>query len=202
MERNENSWGLTTATYSPSADKDRQATSRNNLGQILRTSDVSMYDAIVLKFFLARQHHLFPLVWLWPPHSRGFPDHTQRRTTVGRSPRDKWSARRRDLNVTTHNTHNRQTSVPSVGFEPTISAAEWPQTFVLDRAASGTGAVLHVIDKNYERLTKTTFIFIAVDVYIQFSYFAHRKLLGRKLSDGKMKGCFHEGRKNRFVYVC
>ena len=26
-----------------------------------------------------------------------------------------------------------------VGFEPTISAGEWPQTYALDRAATGTG---------------------------------------------------------------
>ena len=35
-----------------------------------------------------------------------FLDHTQRRTTVGRNPLDKWSARRRDLYFTPHNTHN------------------------------------------------------------------------------------------------
>ena len=28
----------------------------------------------------------------WPPHSWGFLDHTQRRTTVGRTPLDEWSA--------------------------------------------------------------------------------------------------------------
>ena len=33
-------------------------------------------------------------------------DHTQRRTTVGRTPLDERSARRRDLYLTTHNTHN------------------------------------------------------------------------------------------------
>jgi hypothetical protein len=33
----------------------------------------------------------------WPPHSWGFLDHTQRRTTVDRTPLDEWSARRRDL---------------------------------------------------------------------------------------------------------
>ena len=31
--------------------------------------------------------------------------------------------------------------MPSVGFEPTISAGERPQTYALDRAATGTGAV-------------------------------------------------------------
>jgi len=55
-----------------------------------------------------------------------FLDHTQRRATIGRTPLDEWSARRRDLYLTTHNTHNRQISMPSVGFEPTIAAGERP----------------------------------------------------------------------------
>ena len=42
------------------------------------------------------------------------PDHTQRRTTVGRTPLDEWSARRRDLYLTTHDTHNRQISMHPV----------------------------------------------------------------------------------------
>ena len=29
--------------------------------------------------------------------------------------------------------------MPRVGFEPTISAGEWPKTYALDRAATGTG---------------------------------------------------------------
>ena len=66
-------------------------------------------------------------------------DHTQRRTTVGRTPLEEWPARRRDLYLTTHITHNRQTSMPPVGFEPTISACERPQTYALDRVATGTG---------------------------------------------------------------
>ena len=45
-----------------------------------------------------------------------FLDHTQRRATVGRTPLDEWSVRRRDLYLTTHNTHNRQTSMPPVGW--------------------------------------------------------------------------------------
>ena len=68
-----------------------------------------------------------------------FLDHTQRRNTVGRTPLDEWSARRRDLYLTTHNSHNRQIFMLPVGFEPTISAGERPQTYALDRAATGTG---------------------------------------------------------------
>ena len=43
-----------------------------------------------------------------------FLDHTQRYTTVGMTPLDEWSTRRY---LTTHNTHNRQISMPPVGFE-------------------------------------------------------------------------------------
>ena len=55
-----------------------------------------------------------------------FLDHTRRRSTVGRTPLDEWAARRRDLYLATHDTHNRQISMPPVGFEPTISAGERP----------------------------------------------------------------------------
>ena len=64
--------------------------------------------------------------------------HTQRRTTVGRTPLDEWSARRTDLYLTTHNIHIRQTFMPPVGIEPTVSAGERPQTCTLDRTATGT----------------------------------------------------------------
>ena len=68
-----------------------------------------------------------------------FQDHTQQRTTVGRTPLDEWSARRRHPYLATHNTHNRQTSMAPAGFEPTISAGERPQTHSLDRAATAIG---------------------------------------------------------------
>ena len=54
-----------------------------------------------------------------------FLDHTQRCTIVGRTPLDECSARCRDLYLRTHDTHNRQISMPLVGFEPMISAGEW-----------------------------------------------------------------------------
>jgi hypothetical protein len=68
-----------------------------------------------------------------------FLDHTQRRTTFGRTPLDEWSALRRNPK---HNNHNRQTSMPLGGFEPSISADERPQTYALDRAATGIGSLL------------------------------------------------------------
>jgi len=68
-----------------------------------------------------------------------FLDHSQLRITVGRTSLDEWSVRRRDFYLTTHDTHNRQTSMPPVGFEATISAGERPQMYALDRAATGIG---------------------------------------------------------------
>ena len=35
--------------------------------------------------------------------------------------------------------------MPPVGFEPTISAGERPQTYALDRAATGTGLLVQML---------------------------------------------------------
>ena len=77
--------------------------------------------------------------WAMASSSTRFLYHTQRHTTVDRTALDKWSASLRDLYLTTHNTHNRETSMPPAGFEPTISAAERPQTYTLDRTVTGAG---------------------------------------------------------------
>jgi hypothetical protein len=74
---------------------------------------------------------------------------TLRHTTVGRTPLDEWSARRTDLYyLTTQNTHNRQTSMPSAGFEPIIPESERPKTYALERAATGIGLLLQPIGTN------------------------------------------------------
>jgi hypothetical protein len=64
---------------------------------------------------------------------------TLRHTTLGRTPLDEGPARRRDLYLTTHSTHKRQTTMPPAGFERAIPASEWPQTYALDRTATGIG---------------------------------------------------------------
>jgi hypothetical protein len=74
-----------------------------------------------------------------------FLDHTQRRTTVGRTPLDEWSARRRDLYLATRNTHKGQTPMPKTRFEPTTSAGERPQTHALECAATGTGFITNYL---------------------------------------------------------
>jgi hypothetical protein len=52
---------------------------------------------------------------LWPLRITRLLDHTQRRTTVGSTPLDERSARRRDIYLTTH---NRQTSSPQWDSNP------------------------------------------------------------------------------------
>ena len=47
-----------------------------------------------------------------------FLERTQRRTTVGRTPLDEWSASCRDLYLKTHNTHNTQISIPQWDSNP------------------------------------------------------------------------------------
>jgi len=79
--------------------------------------------------------------WVMASSFLRFLDHTQQHTTVGRTPLDEWSAHRRDLYLTIHNNHNRQTPMPLVGFKPTISAGERPQTYTLDCTATGTGTI-------------------------------------------------------------
>jgi len=68
-----------------------------------------------------------------------FLDHSQWCTTVGRTPVAEWLARRRDLYLTTHNPHNRRTSMAPVGFKPTISAGDRPKAYAFDRATAWIG---------------------------------------------------------------
>jgi len=77
-------------------------------------------------------------------HGPGPPDYrvftiTIRHTTFGRTPLDGWSAWRSDLYLTTHNTHNSQTSMPLAAFEPANPVSERPQTHALDRVVTGFG---------------------------------------------------------------
>jgi hypothetical protein len=74
---------------------------------------------------------------------------TLRHTTLGRTPLDEWSARHRDLYLTTHNTHNRQTDRHPCrrrDSKLTIQASERRQTHAVDRAAKWE---LHVHVRSY-----------------------------------------------------
>jgi len=80
-----------------------------------------------------------PSGFIYPPHCSGF-EMTLRNTTFGRTPLYERSARRRDLNLTTHNNHKKQTSMSMVGFEPAIPASKQPQPHALDRTVAGSGS--------------------------------------------------------------
>jgi hypothetical protein len=100
------------------------------------------YGIITYSFHFVSQS--FPLL---PTHSRCRGclfslDHAQIHTTVGRTPLDEGSACRRDLYLTTQTLYKRQTSMSLVGFEPTIPASARPQTYTLDRAATGIGIII------------------------------------------------------------
>ena len=101
---------------------------------------------LLLHFTYSAFIYFFPLWRCGPTRAMAssflrFLNHTQRRIAVGRTPLDECSVRRRDFYLTTHNTHNRQTSMPPVGFKPTMSAGERPQTYAVDGAAMGTGLI-------------------------------------------------------------
>ena len=89
------------------------------------------------------KHYFFFAMAQQPPVGQGLLiieySWSQSDTTLGRAPLDEWSARRRDLYLTTYNTHKRQTSMPPAGFETTIPASGRLQTHALDRAVTGIG---------------------------------------------------------------
>ena len=100
----------------------------------LHYANVILYVSIWSLKFLFFPMALQPFFGPGPPHYRGFA-FTFRHATLGRIPLEEWSARRRDLYLTTHNTHKRQTSMPAAGFECAIQASERLQTC----AATGIG---------------------------------------------------------------
>jgi len=79
---------------------------------------------------------------------------TLRHTTHGRTPLDEWSVRRRDLYLTTNNTHKTHTNIPPARFEPAIPASERPQTYVLDRAATGIGSLISIHENNHKSTSR------------------------------------------------
>jgi hypothetical protein len=75
-----------------------------------------------------------------PRHYRGFTI-TLRHATPDRTALDEWSARRRDLYLTTRNNHKRQTSMFPAGFETAIPASEQQKTHALDREPLGSAII-------------------------------------------------------------
>ena len=76
----------------------------------------------------------------WPP-LRGFTI-TLRHTAFGRTPLDERSARIRDLYLTKHTTHKRQTSITLARYKLAIPVSERPQTHALDSAITRIGHIV------------------------------------------------------------
>jgi hypothetical protein len=127
-------------------------------------------------FFFAMA--LQPLGGLGRRIFRGFTITLFRHTTLGRAPLDEGPARRRDLYLTKHNTHKRQTSMPPVGFERTILVSERPQTHALDRTDTGIGNYPTLPTKNYISLMTRTEIVLETSVYSPFKHLT--RLLARE----------------------
>jgi len=84
----------------------------------------------------------------WHPHSWGSQiTHNDAPRSVGLLwTSDKLVAETSTWQHTTLTTNNHP--YPRVGFEPTISGDERPQTYALDRAATGTGGSTNIISQN------------------------------------------------------
>jgi hypothetical protein len=78
---------------------------------------------------------------LWPRHPRGLSiTHNDAPQSVGLL----WTSDQLVAETSTwQHTIHRQTSMPSVGFEPTIAAGERPETYALDRAGTRT-SIQHI----------------------------------------------------------
>jgi hypothetical protein len=106
-----------------------------------RTLQKTKTDLLIYSKYM----HTFSFLWRCCPTRAmetsflRFLDHTERRSTVGRTPLDEYSARGRELYLTTHNNHNRKSSMPPAGFEPTIPAGERLQTYASHGPDTGFG---------------------------------------------------------------
>jgi hypothetical protein len=110
---------------------------------------------------------------------------TLRHTTHGKVPLEELETRRRDLYLTTQNTHKRQTSMLPAGFEHAIPTIERLKTHVLARAA------------NYN-LSNSKSQFCSQQVNIFFPSLRSRKILGHPSQKQLIRNCsdvfFPEGK--------
>ena len=114
---------------------------------------VYLYVAILCCIPLTRQKHVpifsvftsrsYFVFILWFDSRRGprLPrcwglEVTLRHITIDKTPLDEWSARLRELYLTTHKNHNPQISMSPAGFEPVILAGDRSQTEALKTVRS------------------------------------------------------------------
>jgi hypothetical protein len=71
-----------------------------------------------------------------------------RHNTTGMTPLDVWSAHRRALYLITHNTHERHTYMPLVGFEPAIQVSQRPTPYTVWRPESEIAVIIWYLTQN------------------------------------------------------
>jgi hypothetical protein len=126
--------------------------------------------------WLSEKHFL----WRYSPNGApgasflGFLNYKQWHITVARTPLDEGLARRRDLYLTTHNTHKSQTTTSPVGFEHAIPASE--QTLALDRSTTGIGTRTALTQRYWTIKWGTPIFFTAYDVRTSSIQFFHLSL--------------------------
>ena len=108
----------------------------------------SVVKSVDLITFKILGYIYFPLrdspKWATPSSLSRLHVHMVKHITFCRSPLDERSAPSRDLYLTSHNNHKRQTSMSSERFKPAIPSSEQPQeTHTLDRAATGIRRYLY-----------------------------------------------------------
>jgi hypothetical protein len=84
-----------------------------------------------------------------PTPTKASKSHSVQHITCGRTPLDGRSAQHRNLYLTTHNLHKRQTSMPPAKFVTANPAHGQPQTHTLDHSATGIGN-----SKQFEKLVQ------------------------------------------------
>ena len=134
----------------PIASSSTTNPTRTGLGSNQSLSHGMTWDCFVVLLSASKQF-FFPLMARQPPVGYGlFIVEASRSHSdtprFGRTPLEEWSARRRDLCLTTHNTHERETFMLAVGFEPAIPKSERPQTHAVDRVAAGISASMEMSD--------------------------------------------------------
>jgi hypothetical protein len=130
------------------------------------------------RFVASEQNHIPPLAVLLRPNvGHGLPDHTQHCTIVSRTHLDQWSARCKDLYLTTHNTHNWWTSMPLGGLKPIISAGELLYTYAVDRMFTWTGTNTHNVQKYINNLH----IYFKKNQSVQVSWLQYRHFVSKAM---------------------
>ena len=92
---------------------------------------------------------------------------------------NEWSARRRDLYLTTHNNHKTEISMPPTIFEPATPTSESPQANALKRAATGIIHIEKKLAKQRNRhINVTTYRLKSVGLF-------HKERVGDRIDENK-----------------